>query len=44
VGLTAADYPFITAGHAIRSLSARVKAELLRGFGAADREGVCPDI
>lgn len=32
-GLTAADYPFNTAGRAIRSLSSRVKAELLRGFG-----------
>ncbi|KML38954.1 integrase [Burkholderia cepacia] len=37
VGLTAADYPFNTAGHAIRSLSARVKTELLRGFGTAAR-------
>ncbi|MGU8077124.1 integrase [Burkholderia pyrrocinia] len=36
-GLTAADYPFNTAGHAIRSLSARVKSELLRGFGVAAR-------
>ena len=33
LGLTAADYPFNTAGRAIRSLSSRVKAELLRGFG-----------
>ncbi|RKE23818.1 hypothetical protein B0G76_8505 [Paraburkholderia sp. BL23I1N1] len=31
-GLTAADYPFNTTGRAIRSLSSRVKAELLRGF------------
>lgn len=37
VGLSAADYPFNTAGYAIRSLSARVKAELLRGFGTAAR-------
>lgn len=34
-GLTAADYPFNTAGHAIRSLSRRLKAEMLRSFGAA---------
>lgn len=33
LGLTVADYPFNTAGRAIRSLSSRVKAELLRGFG-----------
>jgi transposase InsO family protein len=33
LGLTAADYPFHTAGRAIRSLSSRAKAELLRGFG-----------
>jgi putative transposase len=33
LGLTAADYPFNTAGRAIRSLSSRVKAELLRCFG-----------
>jgi putative transposase len=37
VGLTAADYPFNTAGHAIRSLSQRLKAEMLRSFGAAAR-------
>ncbi|WP_063778230.1 hypothetical protein [Burkholderia cepacia] len=37
VGFTAADNPFNTAGHAIRSLSARVKTELLRGFGTAAR-------
>lgn len=37
VGLTAADYPLNTAGHAIRSLSACVKAKLLRNFGAAAR-------
>jgi putative transposase len=36
-GLTAADYPFNTAGHAIRSLSACVKADLLRSFGTAAR-------
>ncbi|MGF6789746.1 integrase [Paraburkholderia sp. 35.1] len=35
LGLTAADYPFNTTGRAIRSLSSRVKAELLRGFGTA---------
>jgi transposase InsO family protein len=35
LGLTVADYPFNTANRAIRSLSARVKAELLRGFGTA---------
>ncbi|MGF6778655.1 hypothetical protein P3T21_003874 [Paraburkholderia sp. GAS334] len=37
VGLTAADYPFNTAGRAIRSLSQRLKAEMLRSFGAAAR-------
>jgi putative transposase len=37
VGLTAADYPFNTAGHAIRSLSRRLKADLLRSFGTAAR-------
>ncbi|PMS34975.1 integrase-like protein [Trinickia symbiotica] len=37
VGLTAADYPFNTAGHAIRSLSHRLKAEMLRSFGTAAR-------
>ncbi|KVU23523.1 DDE-type integrase/transposase/recombinase [Burkholderia ubonensis] len=37
VGLTAADYPFNTAGRAVRSLSARVKTELLRSFGTAAR-------
>lgn len=37
IGLTGADYPFNTAGHAIRSLSRRVKAEMLRGFGTAAR-------
>jgi putative transposase len=36
-GLTAADYPFNTAGHAIRSLSRRLKAEMLHSFGAAAR-------
>ncbi|PRF98105.1 integrase [Burkholderia ambifaria] len=36
-GLTVADYPFNTASHAVRSLSARVKAELLSGFGTAAR-------
>ena len=36
-GLMAADYPFNTASHAIRSLSARVKSELLSGFGTAAR-------
>ncbi|VWC10739.1 integrase catalytic region [Burkholderia stagnalis] len=36
-GLVAADYPFNTASHAIRSLSARVKSELLSGFGTAAR-------
>jgi hypothetical protein len=35
LGLTVADYPFSTANRAIRSLSTRVKAELLRGFGTA---------
>ncbi|WP_438397099.1 integrase [Caballeronia sp. DA-9] len=35
VGLTAADYPFDTAGRAIRSLSVRVKAEMLRRFSVA---------
>jgi putative transposase len=37
VGLTAADYPLNTADHAIRSLSRRVKAEMLRSFGSAAR-------
>ncbi|MFM0085005.1 integrase [Paraburkholderia sediminicola] len=37
VGLTAADYPFITSGHAIRSLAERLKAELVRSFGTAAR-------
>lgn len=37
VGLTAADYPFNTAGCAIRSLSSRMKTELLRSFGTAAR-------
>ncbi|MFP3558324.1 integrase [Paraburkholderia sp. SIMBA_049] len=37
VGLTAADYPFNTADHAIRSLSRRLKAEMLRSFGTAAR-------
>ncbi|MGU3779404.1 hypothetical protein [Burkholderia metallica] len=36
-GLTPADYPFNTPSHAIRSLSARVKSELLNGFGIATR-------
>ncbi len=36
-GLVAVDYPFNTASHAIRSLSARVKSELLSGFGTAAR-------
>ncbi|CAE6813110.1 hypothetical protein R75465_05487 [Paraburkholderia aspalathi] len=37
VGLTAADYPLNTVDHAIRSLSRRVKAEMLRSFGSAAR-------
>lgn len=37
VGLTAADYPFNTAGRAIRSLSRRLKTEMLHNFGAAAR-------
>ncbi|TCG03243.1 integrase [Paraburkholderia steynii] len=36
-GLTALDYPFCTKSRAIRSLSACVKAELLRCFGTAAR-------
>lgn len=36
-GLTVMDYPFDTKSRAIRSLSACVKAELLRGFGTAAR-------
>jgi hypothetical protein len=36
-GLTAGDYPFNTAGCAIRSVSQRVKAEKLRSFGEAAR-------
>ncbi|CAB3776351.1 hypothetical protein LMG28614_00197 [Paraburkholderia ultramafica] len=35
VGLTAADYPFNTAGHAIRSLSRHLTAEILRSFSSA---------
>jgi putative transposase len=37
VGLTVVDYPFNSSDHAIRSLSRRVKAELLRGFDTAAR-------
>ena len=37
VGLTAADYPFNTSGHAVRSLRERVKVELVRSFGSAAR-------
>lgn len=37
VGLTAGDYPFNTADRALRSLSRRLKAEMLRTFGAAAR-------
>ncbi len=37
LGLTAADYPFNTNGRAIRSLSARLKVELLRSFRTAAR-------
>ncbi|MGF6383339.1 putative transposase [Paraburkholderia atlantica] len=37
IGLTAADYPLNTADHAIRSLSRRLKAEMLRSFGTAAR-------
>ncbi|WP_408416950.1 hypothetical protein [Paraburkholderia strydomiana] len=37
VGLTAVNYPFNTAGRAIRSLSQRLKEEMLRSFGAAAR-------
>ncbi|MEX3973795.1 helix-turn-helix domain-containing protein [Paraburkholderia caribensis] len=37
VGLTAADYPFNTEGHAIRSLSRRLTADMLRSFGTAAR-------
>ncbi len=37
LGLTAVDYPFNTDGHAIRSLSARLKVELLRSFRTAAR-------
>jgi putative transposase len=37
VGLGAADYPFNTSGHAIRSLGQRLKAESLRSFGTAAR-------
>ncbi|CAM2198393.1 transposase (plasmid) [Paraburkholderia kururiensis] len=36
-GVAASDYPFNTAGHAIRSLARRLKAELLRSFGTAAR-------
>nr|WP_238538060.1 hypothetical protein [Paraburkholderia atlantica] len=35
--MTAADYPLNTADHAIRSLSRRLKAEMLRSFGTAAR-------
>ncbi|MDP9157759.1 MAG: helix-turn-helix domain containing protein [Pseudomonadota bacterium] len=34
-GLTAADYPFNTADKALRVLSRRLKAEMLRNFGVA---------
>lgn len=37
IGLTVADYPLNTSGRGIRSLSAHLKAELLRSFGAAAR-------
>jgi transposase InsO family protein len=37
VGLTAADYPLNTNGHAIRSLARRLKAEMLRSFSTAAR-------
>ncbi|CAE6862245.1 DDE-type integrase/transposase/recombinase [Paraburkholderia domus] len=37
VGLTVGDYPFNTSDNAIRSLSRRVKAELLRRFDTAAR-------
>lgn len=37
VGLKATDYPFNTAGRAIRSLSELLKAEMLRSFGLAAR-------
>ncbi|MGF6293296.1 integrase [Paraburkholderia youngii] len=37
IGLTAADYPLNTADHAIRWLSRRLKAEMLRSFGTAAR-------
>ncbi|EKS72786.1 integrase catalytic region [Burkholderia sp. SJ98] len=37
VGIPAADYPFNTAGHAVRSLSLRLRAEMLRSFGTAAR-------
>ncbi|SAL34650.1 integrase catalytic region [Caballeronia udeis] len=36
-GLTVADYPFNTDGRAIRSLGARLKAEMLRTFAAGAR-------
>ncbi|WP_232454629.1 hypothetical protein [Burkholderia ubonensis] len=36
-GLTAADYPLNTSDHAIRSLSRRLKAEMLRSFGTEAR-------
>jgi hypothetical protein len=35
VGLTATDYPFNTEGHAIRSLSRHLTAEMLRSFETA---------
>nr|WP_322787211.1 hypothetical protein [Paraburkholderia mimosarum] len=44
MGLTAADYPINTAGQAIRSLSACVKAELLRSFGTAARAAGAPHL
>ncbi|WP_224082783.1 transposase family protein [Cupriavidus laharis] len=37
VGLKATDYPFNTAGRAIRSLSGFLKSEMLRSFGLAAR-------
>jgi putative transposase len=44
VGLTAADYPLNTADHAIRSLSRRLKAEMLRSFGTAARSAGAPHL
>jgi putative transposase len=44
VGLTAGDYPFNTADRALRSLSRRLKDEMLRTFGTAARSAGAPHL